>query len=56
MEKVLSQNCITTFMKATITSLELKGPLKFFLLSASALKITRQLKASNYKDFKKKGG
>lgn len=42
-------------MKATITSIELKGPFKFFALSASALKIIRQLKSTNYKDFKKKG-
>ena len=42
-------------MKATITSIELKGPLKFFALSAKAFKIVRQLKATNYKDFKKQG-
>ena len=42
-------------MKVTITSIELKGPLNFFALSAKALKIMKQLKASNYKDFKKKG-
>jgi len=42
-------------MKATITSIELKGPLKFFALSAVALSIVRQLKSTNYKDFKKKG-
>lgn len=42
-------------MKATITSIELKGPFQFFALSASALQIIKQLKASNYKDFKKKG-
>lgn len=42
-------------MKATITSIELKGPFKFFALSARALKIIKQLKATNYKDFKKKG-
>jgi hypothetical protein len=42
-------------MKATITSIELKGPLKFFALSANALKIIRQLKATSYKDFKKRG-
>lgn len=42
-------------MKATITSIELKGPLKFFALSAKALKIVRQLKATDYKDFKKSG-
>lgn len=42
-------------MKATITSIELKGPLKFFALSATALKVTKQLKATNCKDFKKRG-
>ncbi len=42
-------------MKATITSIELKDPLKFFLLSVSALKIVKQLKATNFKDFKKRG-
>lgn len=42
-------------MKATITSIELKGPLKFFALSTKALSIAKQLKSSNYKDFKKKG-
>ena len=38
-------------MKATITSIELKGPLKFFALSANALNIINQLKATNFKDF-----
>lgn len=42
-------------MKATITSIELKGPLKFFALSAKALQIVRQLKTANCKDFKKTG-
>jgi hypothetical protein len=42
-------------MKATITSIELKGPLQFFALSANALNIIKQLKATNYKDFKKRG-
>ncbi|HEY0029958.1 MAG TPA: DUF3291 domain-containing protein [Bacteroidia bacterium] len=42
-------------MKATITSIELKGPLKFFALSSSALKIIKQLKATNCKEFKKRG-
>jgi len=32
-----------------------KRPLKFFALSAHALKITRQLKATACKDFKKRG-
>lgn len=42
-------------MKATITSIELKGPFKFFLLSSQALKIIRQLKTTNCKEFRKKG-
>ena len=42
-------------MKATITSIELKGPLKFFALSSSALQIIRQLRASSCRDFKKRG-
>lgn len=42
-------------MKVTITSIELKGPFKFFILSAQALKIMDQLKASNSKAFKKRG-
>ena len=42
-------------MKITITSIELKGPLKFFLLSANAFKILKQLKATSYKDFRKRG-
>jgi hypothetical protein len=42
-------------MKATITSIELKGPIKFFLLSANALRILKQLKSTNYKEFKKQG-
>lgn len=42
-------------MKATITSIELKGPFKFFALSASALQILKQLKTTNCKDFKKRG-
>lgn len=42
-------------MKVTITSIELKGPHKFFALSNKALKIVKQLKATDYKDFKKKG-
>lgn len=42
-------------MKATITSIELKGPLYFFALSSSALKIIKQLKATNYREFKKRG-
>ena len=46
---------INIIMKATITSIELKGPLKFFVLSSSAFKIIKQLKATNCRDFKKKG-
>jgi len=42
-------------MKATITSIKLRGPLKFFALSSSALRIIKQLKATNCKDFKKRG-
>ncbi len=42
-------------MKATITSIELKGPLKFFALSSMALNIIRQLKSEKHLDFKKKG-
>lgn len=42
-------------MKATITSIELKGPLNFFALSSFALKIINQLKATSCKDFKKRG-
>jgi len=42
-------------MKVVITSIELRGPLKFFALSASALKILKQLKTANSVDFKKRG-
>ena len=42
-------------MKAAITLIELKSPLKFFSLSLSALGIMKQLKASNHIAFKKKG-
>jgi heme-degrading monooxygenase HmoA len=42
-------------MKATITSIELKGPFQFFALSARAYSIMKQLKGTNYKDFKKRG-
>ncbi len=41
-------------MKVTITYLELKGPLKFFALSVKALRIVKQLKATNCREFKKK--
>lgn len=42
-------------MKVTITSIELKGPFKFFALSGSALKIIRQLKTTKCREFKKRG-
>lgn len=42
-------------MKATITSIELRGPLKFFALGKGAAKIARQLKTTNCKQFKKHG-
>lgn len=42
-------------MKATITSIKLKGPLTFFALSSQALKITRQLASANCQEFKKRG-
>ena len=42
-------------MKATITSIKLKRPLKYFVLSSKALCIIQQLKATNYEDLKKKG-
>lgn len=42
-------------MVAVITSIELKGPFKFFALSLYALKIMKQLKAGDHVDFKKRG-
>lgn len=48
-----SQNVF--FLKATITSIELKGPFKYFVLSSLAWRIMKQLKATDYVDFKKKG-
>ena len=42
-------------MKATITSIELKGFFRFFTLSGKAMGIIKQLKTTNCKDFKKKG-
>jgi len=42
-------------MKVTITSIELKGPMKFFALSKEALSITKQLRATQCKAYKKKG-
>ena len=42
-------------MKVSITYTKLKGPFKFFALSSQALHIIRQLRATNCKDFKKKG-
>lgn len=42
-------------MKATITSIELKGFFKFFALSAQAMQILKQLNTTNCKEFKKRG-
>lgn len=42
-------------MKVTITSIALKGPFKFFVLSARAFKIMGQLKVTNCKEFRKRG-
>ena len=42
-------------MKATITSIKLKGPFRFFVLSARAYKIIKQLEGTACRDFKKKG-
>lgn len=42
-------------MKLTITSVELKGFLKFFALSYQAMQILKQLKATEYLAFKKQG-
>lgn len=42
-------------MKATITSIQLRGPLKFFKLIKGAMKIDHQLKTTNCKEFKKSG-
>ena len=42
-------------MKLTITSIELKGILKFFVLSQQALFILKQLRSTQCKGFKKKG-
>ena len=42
-------------MKATLTSIELKSPFKFFALSRSALDIIRQLKGTDCVEFRKKG-
>lgn len=42
-------------MKATITSIELKGPFKFFPLSMYAWKVTKQLQDSKNLEFKKTG-
>lgn len=53
----LHTNCETdlNLMKVTITLIELKGPFKFFLLSILAIKIVKQLKATNCKAFKNRG-
>lgn len=42
-------------MIVTITSIELKGPFKFFALSSSALKIIRQLKTTHCVQTKTRG-
>ena len=42
-------------MKVTITSIELKGPLKFFALSSRAMQVVKQLKATDCKQYKAKG-
>ncbi|MCU0360725.1 MAG: DUF3291 domain-containing protein [Bacteroidia bacterium] len=42
-------------MKVTLTSLELKGPMKFFALSAAAFKIMKQMKTTGHLAFKKRG-
>ncbi len=42
-------------MKVSITSIELKGPLKFFALSLKAMNIMKQLKATNHVAMKKQG-
>ena len=46
---------LSQIMKVTITSIELKGPFKFFALSYRAMNILRQLKATNCRAMKKKG-
>lgn len=42
-------------MKLTITSIELKNPLKFFVLSFHALQILKQLQSDKQIGFKKRG-
>lgn len=42
-------------MKVTITSIELKSPFKFFVLSKNAMYILRQLRATNCVQMKKRG-
>ena len=42
-------------MKATITYIRLKSPLKFFILSYTALQIIKQLKTTNCKQYRSKG-
>jgi hypothetical protein len=42
-------------MKVTITSIELKNPFKFFVLSIISLKIVRQLKLTNCRKLKNTG-
>lgn len=42
-------------MIVSITSIELKGPLKFFALSYNAMQIMRQMKTTNCLKMKKRG-
>ena len=42
-------------MKLTITSIELKGPFKFFALSAHARKVIMQLRTTDCKQYKARG-
>ena len=42
-------------MKVTITSIELRNPFKFFVLSMISLKIVRQLKSTNCRKLKNTG-
>ena len=43
------------FMIATITSIALKSPFNYFVLSFRAWKIMKQLKTANHIDFRKRG-
>lgn len=42
-------------MKLTITSLELKGAMKFFPFSAMAMRVISQMRGTNLIEFKKRG-